>query len=73
MRGSLAPDATVAFDLIEGHRRYFQSDGQTYIHQYTRFEVEKILERAGYFLKSFDEVAHDRDHVRLLVVATPGG
>ena len=73
LRGSLAPGATAAFDLIEGDRRYFQADGRTYIHQYTRPEVEEVLAGAGYRLKAFDEVAHDRDHVRLLVVATPDG
>jgi SAM-dependent methyltransferase len=73
LRSSLAPGATAAFDLIEGDRRYFQVDGRTYIHQYTRPEVEGILDRAGYRLRAFDEVVHDADHVRLLVVATPAG
>jgi hypothetical protein len=35
----LCPEGLVVFDLIEGHRRYFEDDGVTYICWYSRDEV----------------------------------
>jgi SAM-dependent methyltransferase len=61
----------VLFDLIEGSRRYFQRDEKTYIREYGRDEVERILAAASLRVLAFDEVAHDAEHKRLLVVAAP--
>jgi SAM-dependent methyltransferase len=69
----LSDRGLVLFDLIEGTRRYFEPDGVTYIREYGRREVEEILDRTGLQLLSFDEVVHDRDHRRLLVVAGAPG
>jgi SAM-dependent methyltransferase len=68
LAGQLAERATIAIDLIEGDRRYFQDDAQTYIRWYRRDEVTKLFDRAGCAVTAFDEVVHDPDHVRLLVV-----
>jgi SAM-dependent methyltransferase len=58
------------FDLIEGDARYFEQwDEVTYIRHYSRPEISAILERCGLTLVAFDEVAHDAEHRRLLVVA----
>ena len=65
----LRPGGTVAFDLIEGQRRYFEDDGVTYIRWYSRDEVEEILGRAGLEPVAFDEVRHLPELTRLLVVA----
>jgi len=69
----LSDRGVVLFDLIEGRRRYFQHDETTYIREYSRGEVEEMLDRAGLRALSFDEVVHDRDHRRLLVVAGASG
>ncbi len=58
------------FDLREGITREFESDHVTYIRCYTRPEVGAILVRSGMELVAFDEVVHDLNHRRLLVVAT---
>lgn len=59
----------VIFDLIEGHRRYFEDDEVTYIRWYSREEVDEILGEAGLERVAFDEVRHHPDVARLLVVA----
>lgn len=62
----------IFFDLVEGHRRYFEPDGVTFLRFYRRDEIAAILERTGFELETFDEVLHDEDHPRLLVVARRG-
>ena len=57
------------FDLIEGHRRYFEDDGVTYIRWYERPEIEAILGRCGLEPAAFDQVHHLETLSRLLVVA----
>ncbi|HWY37087.1 MAG TPA: class I SAM-dependent methyltransferase [Bacteroidia bacterium] len=57
------------FDLLEGEGSSFENDGKTYIHRYTQKEVIEILARCGLELLKFDEVKHDADHTRLLVIA----
>ena len=57
------------FDLMEGEGKSFENDGKTYIHKYTQKEVTEILSRCGLELVKFDEVKHDADHTRMLVVA----
>lgn len=57
------------FDLIEGEASYFESGNDTYLRFYQKSEVLDILRRTKLELVAFDEVAHDPDHVRLLVVA----
>jgi SAM-dependent methyltransferase len=66
---SLKPGGLYIFDLLEGEGKYFENDGQTYIHKYTKDEVKGILSRCSLDLVTFDEVQHDADHKRLLVVA----
>ena len=68
LAAQLAGGATIAVDLIEGERRYFEEDGQTYIRWYTRDEVSAIFDRCGCDVTAFDVVRHDADHTRLLVV-----
>jgi hypothetical protein len=41
----------------------------TYIRYYTKEELVDILERSSLQLVAFDEVLHDADHPRLVVVA----
>ena len=67
----LDQNAVVAFDLIEGERRYFQRDERTYIREYSRGEIPGILRGAGFELTAFDRVEHARRFTRLLVVARP--
>lgn len=57
------------FDLIEGEAAYFEEEGPTYLRFYTKEEVGKILQRIGLSVETFDYVEHDKDHIRLLVVA----
>jgi 2-polyprenyl-3-methyl-5-hydroxy-6-metoxy-1,4-benzoquinol methylase len=57
------------FDLIEGQAAYFEDDGLTYLRFYTKEEVEQILKNVGLVVEAFDYVEHDKDHIRLLVVA----
>jgi SAM-dependent methyltransferase len=73
LSGQLRPGGVVAFDLIEGRRRYFQDDGVTYIRWYARDEIESILAATGLDLVTFDEVRHLPDLTRLLVVARKPG
>jgi SAM-dependent methyltransferase len=63
------PSGMFLFDLIEGERAYFEDDGVTYIRHYTRQEIVQILHNASLELVAFDEVWHDPDHPRLLVMA----
>ena len=65
----LNPGAIVVFDVIEGRKQFFEDDEVTYIRYYTRDELAGIVERSGLTLVAFDEVLHDADHPRLLVVA----
>ena len=67
----LSERGLVLFDLIEGSRRYFHWDEITYVREYSRDDVEDLLARTPLELVGFDTVAHDREHVRLLVVAAP--
>jgi SAM-dependent methyltransferase len=69
----LSARGLVVFDLIEGRGRYFEPDEITYIREYGRLEVEAIVDRAGLRLVGFDEVVHDPEHRRLLVVAGAPG
>ena len=69
LAGQLSERGLVLFDLIEGSRRYFHWDEITYVREYSREEVGELLARAPLELVGFDTVAHDREHVRLLVVA----
>ena len=62
--------ARVIFDLIENEpRQFFPADGPVYVRWYSREEVEEILSSVALELVAFDEVEHDPDYVRLLVVA----
>ena len=65
----LNPGAVVVFDVIEGRKQFFEDDEVTYIRYYTREELSEIVERSSLQLVAFDEVLHDADHPRLLVVA----
>jgi SAM-dependent methyltransferase len=76
----LKPGAIVIFDLIEGEFQGFEHSnnpnpgnplvrGNTYIREYSRAEVEGILASVPLELVAFDEVEHDQEQVRLLVVA----
>jgi SAM-dependent methyltransferase len=69
----LSERGLVLFDLIEGTRRYFHWDEITYVREYSRDDVEDLLARTTLELVGFDTVAHDREHVRLLVVAAETG
>lgn len=64
----LADDAMVVIDLVEGDASYFEEDGMTYIRAYQRPEVTQILAQSGIDVVAFDEVQHDNDYRRLLVV-----
>jgi SAM-dependent methyltransferase len=68
LAGQLGRGGLIAFDLIEGRRRYFEDDG-TYIRWYSRAEVGQIIARTGLDLEAFDQVRHLPELVRLLVVA----
>lgn len=65
----LAPGGIIAFDLIEGDRRMFESDQVTYLHFYSKKAVMEILEKVPLELVAFDRVEHMPNFVRLLVVA----
>ncbi len=61
------------FDLIEGRKRFFETDKPeseiAFVRWYTRSEILEILESVSLELVAFDQVQHDPDHSRLLVVA----
>lgn len=65
----LESGGTCFIDLIEGRQRYFEDDGVTYIRHYEREEIRDIVERAELTLAGFDEVRHDPERVRLLLIA----
>jgi 2-polyprenyl-3-methyl-5-hydroxy-6-metoxy-1,4-benzoquinol methylase len=65
----LNPECMVFFDLIEGKERYFERDGVTYIRHYSKAEILEIVEHSSLDIVAFDEVQHDPDHRRLVVVA----
>ncbi len=69
LAGQLSQRGLVLFDLIEGSGRHFERDEITYLREYSREEVGELLARVPLELVGFDTVAHDREHVRLLVVA----
>jgi len=65
---AINPDGVLCFDLREGE---FQEFGvvREFMRGYTRPEVVEILERTGFEHVAFDQVEHDPQHTRLLVVA----
>ena len=63
------PGGIVFFDLVEGNGSNWENDGVTYIRHYTRPEILEILGNVSLELVAFDQVRHDPDHPRLLVVA----
>jgi CBS domain-containing protein len=65
----LNPGATVVFDLIEGTSSRFSRGENAFVREYSRSEVEEILSAVPLELVAFDEVDHDSEHLRLLVVA----
>ncbi len=67
--GHMRAGGLLFFDLIEGSRRMFETDGATYVRCYTRPEVQETVERVGLELAGFSEVEHDEQHRRLLTVA----
>jgi SAM-dependent methyltransferase len=67
--GYLNPGAVVVFDVIEGNKQFFEDDEVTFIRYYSREELAGIIERSGLRLVAFDQVLHDAEHPRLLVVA----
>ena len=69
LRGALRPGGRIFIDLIEGKKRYFEADGVTYLRFYERPEIVEILGRTGFELEAFDQVLHDEDHPRLLLIA----
>jgi CBS domain-containing protein/SAM-dependent methyltransferase len=68
----LNPGALLIFDVIEGTQEGFEPNEVTYVHRYTRPEIQAILADLPLDLIAFDEVEHDPAHVRLLVVARSG-
>jgi SAM-dependent methyltransferase len=67
--GQLRPGGTIAFDLIEGSRRYFHRDNHTFMREYTRDEAAEIVGAAGLELVAIDEVVHAPGRTRMLIVA----
>jgi SAM-dependent methyltransferase len=63
------PGGRFIFDLIEGDKKVVHPQTKTYVRRYRREEVLEILENVGLELVAFDEVVHDPEHRRLLVVA----
>ena len=63
------PGSMFFFDLIEGNSRYFEKDNTTYIRWYNKSEILEILKCVNLELVTFDQVQHDQDYIRLLVVA----
>lgn len=58
----------ILFDLIEGDVAFYEEDG-TYIHHYTRSQIEKIARSCNLELVGFDKVIHAPGFSRLLVIA----
>jgi SAM-dependent methyltransferase len=67
LQPQLAPGAVLCIDLMEGMARTFKRT--TYVRRYTRDEILEIVERVGLEHVAFDEVRHDPEYVRLLMVA----
>jgi SAM-dependent methyltransferase len=68
----LSPRARVMYDVPEGVKSHFESDGETYIHWYSKKEISDILAEAGLKLVVFDNVKHGggkKLHPRMLVIA----
>ena len=63
------PGCMFFFDLMEGERRGFESDGTTYSRWYTRSEILEILSRTAIEFVAFDQVRHAPGYSRLLVIA----
>ena len=63
------PGGRFFIDFVEGQRSYFEPDGVTFIRWYTRQELVDILQKVSLELEGFDEVQHDPDHSRLLLIA----
>ena len=64
---SLAPGAHVCIDFVEGQAQHFE--GVTFNRWYSREEILDIAARVGLEDCVFDQVEHDPEHVRLLMVA----
>src|SRR5215212_5081542 len=64
------PGGRFVFDLVEGAQAHFVNHGRAYVRRYRREEVLRILAKAGLEFVAFDEVLHDPQYPRLLVVAT---
>ena len=60
----------IFFDLMEGNRNFihFENDG-TFIREYNRSKVRKIVKGCNLELVSFDNVRHDANHLRLMAIA----
>jgi SAM-dependent methyltransferase len=56
------------FDLLEGSGEMVESAKGNFLHRYERYEVEELVSRSGLELVGFDEVEHEPDWTRLLVV-----
>jgi SAM-dependent methyltransferase len=66
---SMRSGGLFAIDLIEGDRRYWEHDNETYIRWYTRDEIRAMFGRIGVTDVEFDEVEHCPGRTRLLVLA----
>jgi len=64
------PDGKVFIDFIEGDRRLFEEDGVTFIRQYTREELQHIMNSTGFHVIAFDQVEHSPQFTRLVVIAS---
>jgi hypothetical protein len=66
----LNPGAVLIFDLVEGTYAGFSDvDAVTFSRWYSRDEVRELLQEIPLELVAFDEVQHDPEFTRLLVVA----
>ena len=65
----LNPAAIVIFDLVEGDEIGFEEDGVTYVRQYRRGKVERLVSGIPLEVVALDEVQHDPECARLLVIA----
>lgn len=57
-----------AFDLLEGSDQTVEQEKGNFLRWYERDEVEELVTRSGLELVGFDEVEHEPDTTRLLVV-----
>jgi SAM-dependent methyltransferase len=67
----LTPGGWIFFDLIESGvpNSFFENGGVTYIRHYSKQEIDEILHHTSFKLVNYDNVIHDNEHSRLLVVA----